>query len=263
MKDSALSPAEIEQFVEDGYVVLRAGFPAGVAAAIRERIWHRMGLSPVDPQDWPAKVVYIKETYDGLPFAQAYTDRVVGAFDQLLGPGRWIQDGWLGYWPILFPGFAGPPWTPPEFGWHVDGGHFRRHLWSPDRALLTLFLLSDIDPGDGGTTVSVGSQRLVAQVLADAEPDGLTHAELLARANAHPRTEVREVTGSAGDVVLLHPLLLHAQSENTGTRVRFLTNPYLASRDPLDATGERASPVERAMRPHVAVPVAGRSGGHG
>ncbi len=249
MNDSvALSPAEIERFVEDGYVVLREGFPAAVADAIRDRIWQRMGLSPDDPDGWPAKVVFIKEVYAGAPFAQAYTPRVVGSFDQLVGCGRWIQDGWLGYWPVLFPGFAAPPWTAPEFGWHVDGGHFRRHPWSPERALLTLFLLSDIGPGDGGTAVSVGSHRMVAGLLAEAEPAGLTHGDLLARANSEPRAEVREVTGAAGDVVLLHPLLLHAQSENTGGRVRFIANPYLSAREPLAATGERASPVERAMR---------------
>lgn len=251
MSPRELSAADVESFVEEGYVVLRGGFPDAVATRIRDRIWERMALSPDEPAGWPARVVYIKETFFGAPFSDAYTPRVTGAFDELLGPGRWIQDRWLGFWPILFPGFASGPWTAPTSGWHVDGGHFRRHPWSPDRALLTLFLCSDVEPGDGGTAVSVGSHHLVARVLADAEPDGLAHKQLLARANSHPRTEVREVTGQAGDVVLLHPFLLHAQSVNTGAAVRFMANPFVAARDRLDVhAGD--SPVERAIRRGVA-----------
>jgi len=247
MAEQALSEADIEAFVEDGYTVLRGGFPESVATKVRERLWARMELSPDAPESWPARVVYIKETYGGGPFVNAYTDLVTGAFDQLLGHGRWIRDPWMGFWPILFPGFAEGPWTPPTSGWHVDGAHFRRHCWSPDRALLTLFLFSDVGPGDGGTAVSVGSHHLVARVLAEAEPDGLAHKELLRRANGHARTEVREVTGQAGDVVLLHPFLLHAQSVNTGDVVRFMANPFVAARDRLDLRGG-ATPVERAIR---------------
>jgi hypothetical protein len=38
--------SEIEQFVEEGYVALREAFPREVAAAIRERLWEKLGLDP-------------------------------------------------------------------------------------------------------------------------------------------------------------------------------------------------------------------------
>lgn len=56
-----------------------------------------------------------------------------------------------------------------------------------------------------------------------------------------------EVTGKAGDVLLLHPFVLHSASSNWRRTVRVLANPMLSVRDELAfAPGSEArSPLER------------------
>lgn len=117
--------------------------------------------------------------------------------------------------------------------------------------MLPIFLLSDIAPGGGGTAVSVGSHKITARILRDAEPDGLHVNELAKRVlAADPRDRVVELTGKAGDVALHHPFMLHARSPNTGDSVRFICNPCITLKEKMtvdpSAPGDR-SPVERAI----------------
>lgn len=55
-----------------------------------------------------------------------------------------------------------------------------------------------------------------------------------------------ELTAQAGDVVMLHPMVLHARSKNLGARVRFITNPCITLYEPMQLTPAR-SPVECAI----------------
>lgn len=59
-----------------------------------------------------------------------------------------------------------------------------------------------------------------------------------------------ELTGQTGDLTLLHPLTLHASSPNPTGRPRFMTNPPVALKAPLDFNRENPSDfslVERAI----------------
>ena len=92
---------------------------------------------------------------------------------------------------------------------------------------------------------SFGSTRL--------EPhgeEGLTLGELASSEfseSAH-RPEVT-ATGPAGTVYLCHPFLVHAaQPLLIGSGPRFLGQPALLPREPLDPWRDDASPVERAIR---------------
>jgi hypothetical protein len=241
-----LTPAEIESFVELGHVLLRGAFPRAVADAARAKVWERLAEDPSDPSTWTRRFVHVQENLDGPPFSTTWTDRVHAAFDQLLGDGRWKRRTKQGWWPVVFPGFDEGPWRAPEAGWHVDGQQFHHHLDSPDQALLPIFLFSDIGPGDGGTGIAEGSHVDTARVLADAEPLGLSAAELADRVAALPRRPVVETNGEAGDVALLHPFILHASTPNTGTSVRFITNPCIEAHEPF-RLDDPASPVERAI----------------
>lgn len=238
--------AEVEQFIEDGYVLLREAFPREVAAEIRKRLWAELGLSPDDPTQWTKNVLHIKKVFSESPFCDAYTDRVFGAFDELLGAGRHVPRTSLGWWPVSFPGFERPPWRPPTNGWHVDGIQFHHRIISPDQGLLPIFVCSDIGPGDGGTCFRVGSHKVTAKILAAAEPDGLEVHELCKRVNAAATGEVIETNGRAGDVMLLHPFMSHARSPNTGQSVRFICNPNVSFKEPMNLE-QPASPVEQAI----------------
>ncbi len=246
-----LTPAEIDQFVEDGYVVLRDAFPSSVAAEVRSVLWKELGLSPDDRAGWTKNLVSLQKVFQGPPFTGAFTARLAGALDDLMGAGRYHPPTGLGWWPVAFPGFEPPPWKPPTTGWHVDGIQFHHHVDSADQGMLPIFLLSDINPGGGGTAVSVGSHKIAARILRDSEPDGLHVNELAKRMMAaDARDRVVELTGRAGDVALHHPFMLHARSANTGDQVRFICNPCITLKDKMtvvpNAPGDR-SPVERAI----------------
>ena len=53
------------------------------------------------------------------------------------------------------------------------------------------------------------------------------------------RVQVVELTATAGDVILIHPLVLHARPTNAGTQPRFLLNKDLFLKTPaaLQTTG--------------------------
>lgn len=63
-------------------------------------------------------------------------------------------------------------------------------------------------------------------------------------------TSFVETTGRLGDVVLMHPYMLHAVSQNHRGTARFITNPPIALKEPMrfdrPAPAEQ-SPVERAV----------------
>jgi hypothetical protein len=245
-----LSEADVEHFITRGYVVLRDAFPAHVAAGVREALWRRLKLSPNEPTAWQKAVIHLQEDFSDPPFSQAFTERLYGAYDDVVGEGRYRRHTALGWWPIAFPGFEAPPWQAPVGGWHVDGIQFHHHIDSRDQGLLPIFLFSDIGPGDGGTAVDAGSHLRTARILAAAEPDGLAVGELCKRMNEIPPVSPVEMTGRAGDVVLLHPFMLHARSPNTGRSVRFICNPCVTLHEKMNlkrSNGADYSPVERAI----------------
>ncbi|HYG75715.1 MAG TPA: phytanoyl-CoA dioxygenase family protein [Planctomycetota bacterium] len=252
VNSSVLSRSQIEEFIERGFTIVRDAFSRKTAEQVRARIWEEIHLSPDDPSGWTKATVHLKKNLEGAPFSDVFTPRVYGAFDDVMGPERWKRTTHLGWWPVAFPGFDSPPWTVPTEGWHIDGSFFHHHLTSPEQGLLPIFLFSDIGPGDGGTALSEGSHEITARILADAEPIGHSMDELSARVLAHPRSRasVIEATGNAGDVVLIHPFLLHARSPNTGNKVRFICNPAFALKQPLNLDrldDAQYSPVERAI----------------
>lgn len=72
------------------------------------------------------------------------------AYDQLAGPARWLAPQGLGSFPIRFLS----PIAPGDDGWHVDMSfgdspdfmEWRVNVKSSGRALLMLFLFSDVGP---------------------------------------------------------------------------------------------------------------------
>lgn len=246
-----LTANQIEQFIEEGYTVLRQAFSRDVAAQIRGLVWEKIGLREDQPADWTKPLIHLQDVVRGPLVEQAFTTRLHGALDDVMGEGRWNAVSHLGWWPVAFPGYESPPWQPPQKGWHVDGIQFHHRLNSPDQGLLPIFMFSDISPGDGGTALSLGSHKICARVLAGAEPDGLDVGTLTRAVANAPREQVVEFTGEAGDVALIHPFVLHARSSNTGSKVRFICNPCYTLKEPMrfDRTPESEhSPVEQAIR---------------
>ena len=243
------------RFIEDGFVRLPGAFPPEVAAAAREILWRDVGASPDDPATWTRPVVRLG-MYGQPPFVEAAnTPALHAAFDALVGPGRWLRRDSLGTFPVRFPS----PEDPGDAGWHVDVSFgyeapdffdWRANVRSRGRALLLLFLFSDVGDDDAPTRIRVGSHLEIARTLAPAGDAGLSLRQLAVNGFAET-ARCREVlaTGEAGTVYLCHPFLVHAAQPHHGSRPRFLAQPPLlpASPDGLDIEHGPA-PVERAIR---------------
>jgi hypothetical protein len=128
---------------------------------------------------------------------------------------------------------------------------WRANVASRGRALLMLFLFSDVGADDAPTRIRVGSHADVARQLAPAGEAGLTLRELAAGhfAGSAYRPEIAAV-GEAGTVYLCHPFLVHAAQRHRGTAPRFMAQPPLIPREPLalHRADGRYSPVEQAIR---------------
>lgn len=264
MSLKVLTPAQVEQFVELGYTLLSEAFPREVAIAIRRAVLEKINAREDDPATWTMRRNHIADSYSGEPFMSACTARYNASLDDLMGESRWVPIRNLGWWPVLFPGYDSPPWRPLDDEWHIDGGFFHHHLDSPEQGMLPIFIFSDIGPGDGGTAIAVGSHKVCARVLRDAQPAGLPQAELSKRVKeecfrgqpSQASGRVVEAQGRAGDILLLHPFMLHTVSINTGKAVRVICNPHVNFTERMNVTGNPTSakdasrpisPVERAI----------------
>jgi hypothetical protein len=245
-----LTRADIDRFITDGFVRLDGAVDAAVAAACREQLWDATGYDADDPSTWADTLVRL----DGLstpPFrAAANSPMLLAAFDQLVGPGRWVPRTGLGTFPLRFPGTG----EAKEAGWHVEAsyagadGEWRVNLRSRGRALLMLFLFSDVGDRDAPTLIRVGSHHDVGPVLAPFGDDGLEWATLCERVVAASASRpVTSAVGSLGDVYLCHPFLVHSAQPHQGTMPRFMAQPPLEPTGLLDLNRATPFPVEQAV----------------
>lgn len=256
----ALDDAQIRHFIDNGFVRIDEAFPKELAREARDILWEDLrkdaGCDPDDARTWTKPVIRLWD-YAQAPFRQAANTRMLHkAFDQLVGAGRWQKRGSLGTFPVRFPS----PDEPSDTGWHIDVSFgfdqpdfmaWRANVVSKGRALLMLFLFSDVGENDAPTRLRLGSHIDVARLLAPAGDDGMTLRELVAHdfGSTQPREE-QLATGEAGTVYLCHPFLVHAAQPHRGTEPRFMAQPALLPAESLrlDRAEDDTSPVEAAIR---------------
>lgn len=246
----ALAPEQVDQFIRDGFVRLDTAFPPELGRQCRDELWAATGCDPDDPGTWTRPVIRLGD-FSTPPFRQAATSPALHeAFDQLVGAGRWLPRAGLGTVPVRFPSDE----TPGDDGWHVEAsyvgkaGEYRLNLRSRERALLLLFLFSDVGPDDAPTRIRVGSHLDVAPLLAAAGDDGREWMDLCRDAvPASAHRPVALATGSTGDVYLCHPFLVHAAQPHRGRVPRFMAQPPLYSRVPFDLRKDPLPPVAQAV----------------
>ncbi|NOK13223.1 phytanoyl-CoA dioxygenase family protein [Corallococcus exercitus] len=248
--------ARAEQFMRDGFIRIDHAFPREVADEARALLWKDTGCDPDKPSTWTRPVIRLG-MYTQKPFVDAANTPVLHeAFDALVGAGRWLPCRAMGTFPVRFPS----PHDPGDAGWHIDVGFdfdkpdfmdWRANVASKGRALLMLFLFSDVGEDDAPTRIRVGSHQDIARLLGPAGEAGLTLRQLAANGfseSAHRREVL--ATGEAGTVYLCHPFLVHSAQAHRGTRPRFMAQPPLLPREPLSLARlpEDTSPVEEAIR---------------
>ena len=247
-----LTGEQVEHFLERGFVTVRGAFDPADAQQWLDNAWLRFGYDRHDPASWAEKRIHLssRSQVDARTFAPAAWGAamdLVGGESRVTPPWQW-GDGFianLGVGDDL-------PWQPPSpavAGWHKDGDFFRHFLDSAEQALLTFVLWTDMLHQGGGTFVAADSVPVVARLLAE-HPEGVLQEDFAYAALIAQCHDFVEMTGEAGDVVLLHPYTLHATSQNVLGVGRIITNPPLALRQPMNFSRPHAddfSLVEQAV----------------
>jgi len=237
-----LSSAQRVEFDCRGLLRLPAAIPVAEVAAMRQRLWEHLldahAIEPGRPETW---TVHLPAQFQKLTATGAFDAMAAGplcaAIDHLLGPGRWKRPPHWGRPLVTFPR-PGLAWDVPTDGWHLDT---RDNL--DELTMLVVFAhLAPVRPRGGGTLVMTGSHRLttapgpradvparsaeVKAYLRTVHPwlrdlwkaggeAGRIHRYLVEGAvvgGVHVRIE--ELTGEPGDVVIMHPRLLHTMAPN-------------------------------------------------
>ncbi|KAI0036550.1 hypothetical protein K488DRAFT_40886 [Vararia minispora EC-137] len=241
--------------MRDGYVVIKGAFPREKAEAFAAQMWVRLGMDPVDKTTWTQERVHMP-ALNREPVS-TFAPKAWGAMLDLLGGEERVEEK-SGTWGDSFIVNLGTdalegqePMHPRDLdNWHVDGDFFVHFLDSPEQALLVIPLFSDIRSRAGATYIAPDGIDLVARYLAQ-HPEGVLptgrsftpSTSTYERPADHPHhfshlAAVRpldrfvELTGDVGDVVLLHPLMLHTASKNHLRVPRVITNPPVALRAP-------------------------------
>lgn len=179
-------------------------------------------------------------------FEQVGNASVCGAIDDLLGRGNWQRPERWGSLLVTFPESTNR-WEVPCSNWHLDFPASRSRSGPAGVRIFTC--LANLPAGGGGTVFVAGSHKLIQTVAREGEH--LRSAEARMRLiRAYPwvkalcsrddkadrvrrfmsegttvdGVEVRvvEMIGEAGDVVLAHPMILHAPAMNCSSMPRFV-----------------------------------------
>jgi ectoine hydroxylase-related dioxygenase (phytanoyl-CoA dioxygenase family) len=239
-----LTDAQRRHFDEWGYCLVESAFDrvdaAEMAAAVLQYLDRELGVRRDDPTTWRdlrggAHFTRLVQTGVFMPVATA---RLHQAIDGLLGPAAWTDRRGWGTPLVTLPGPPLSVWDVPSAGWHTDFP-----CWPAASALRMFAYLNDVRPQGAGTLVVAGSHGVAAwaerhpqcsrnssefkkslrrsnawfaDLLGQHLPWGTRKASFMNQPGEAFGVPVRvaELSANAGDVVLWHPSLLHAEAPN-------------------------------------------------
>lgn len=252
MEYKTLTEQQIQHFLDYGFVHLTDCFDTDFAEKSTSTAFDRLGYSEDDSETWEKEIVHLPANDTIL--VKDFSPKVYGAMCDLLGgedrikqPVEW-GDGYI----INFRLGADREWVAPSpdaTGWHKDGDFFWHFLDSPEQGLLLIVVWRDIEPQGGGTFMACDSIKPIAEYLNN-NRGGLHPFEGGFGKFIHECKDFRELTGKAGDVLIMHPYMLHASSQNHSGKARFITNPPVGLKDPMNFNRdnvEEYSPTELAV----------------
>jgi hypothetical protein len=238
-------------FAVHGWMRVRAAFTADEAAAMRAVVWRALGAAGIDehaPSTWTTeRPAHLQQTKSDPAFRAVGSGRLIEAIDVLLNGQAYEKPSHWGSPFLAFP--SRQPWSVPSSGWHADARYLS--ALSPPDGIRIHALFGDVAPRAGGSLIVSGSHRLLHQYFkdrpqahgargadyrrlllghpylrdlhAEGDPEARV-ARFMERVEEHDGIplQVIENAGAAGDVMLLHPLLLHVATSNNGDAPRFL-----------------------------------------
>ena len=246
-KGRSLTQAQRDAFLATGVTHVPGVLPSASVEAMAGRIWteleRRDGIFRGRPETWTKeRPSQFGELRKSGAFAAMTGPELRSLLDDFFQPSGWREPRHWGQALVTFP-TGRKDWSVPGAAWHLDILPGQR--LEPWPAYVRVFaILAPLEPGGGGTLYVAGSYRLTLEARgrmprggarSAAVREALTRespwlAELCSAAAADAERTARlmevgaelrgaalrvaEMTGEAGDVVLMHPATLHAPSPN-------------------------------------------------
>ena len=248
-----LSPEDIEHWMTYGWVKIPSCFTREQAAEWSKDLWKRLGYDPNDKSTWFLEKINMPIINWDLDVSE-FAPKAWGAICELAGGEDRISDmcrNWADAFIINFgkEKLKGRVVPPRELdNWHVDGDCWTHYLDSPEQALLVIPCVTDVLENGGATYICPDGIDVVAKHLYS-NPEGVT-PYMLPRGSPQPphqfnwfceqiRDETKcklfqQMTGNCGDVVLMHPFMMHSASRNALHIPRIITNPFVRVKEPFN-----------------------------
>lgn len=255
----ALTPAQREVFDRAGVLRLPAFFPVADIEVMADRLWadlgRRFGIVRDRPETWtkvrPGQFQALERSG---AFDRLESPTMMDLADALLGAGAWERPGRWGQPLVTFPSAT---CDLPRAMWHLDYPVVDDKVVGLS-ALKAFTFLEPVLPRGGGTLYVSGSHHLAmeaarvvglpapsAKIRERLRADHAWFAQLwaaqgdkvggLVGAETHVRDlrlRVEEMTGDPGDLVIMHPALLHGLSHNALDRPRMMLAQGLVRAEP-------------------------------
>jgi len=257
-----LNDSHIQSFLDKGYLVVPDCLDPSISNRWIEEAYGRLGYDKQDPKTWAKDIVWMDHknkmpVHQLAPKAWDAILDVVGGEERLETQVMRLRESghfttinsfeWSDSFIVNFRRGADKPWQGPSAnvtGWHKDGSYFRHFLDSREQALLTVVLWSDMRHQGGGTFIAPDSVRVVGRFLYE-HPEGVDPHDFKFQEMIKQCGQFEELTGKAGDFVILHPFMLHASSQNILGIPRFMSNPPIVLKEPMNLN--RPNPADFSL----------------
>jgi len=249
-----LSTEQRAHFLEHGWVRIPQGVPKENIDKFTENVWVRLGYDPEDKSTWDKEKIHMPR-HQEIPTSE-FMPKAWGAMCELLGgEDRIDKTLFESCGDSLIVNLGSEEWVdktinPKDLGnWHIDGDWFTHYLDSGEQGLTVIVLFNDIISRAGPTFVSPDGTTKVCKWLYE-HPEGMESSQRdpdgsLSICNIQECEKFVELTGSVGDVILCHALMPHSASKNHLRIPRFITNPPVTLKEPLNFN--RADPADYSL----------------
>ncbi|KFA50005.1 hypothetical protein S40293_05975 [Stachybotrys chartarum IBT 40293] len=259
-----INAEQVASFMKYGFLRLPGAIPVENCDRFTANVWTRLGMDPNDKSTWHTERNHMSKlnvvpAAEIAPVAWQAICELCGGEDRIAKGGEMWTDGFIVN--LGSPESEGKAVPPKDLKpWHVDGDFFVHFLDSPEQALLVIPCWSDVKENSGATWICDQGPAIIGKHLYD-HPEGLNplmnSREVLREPYDEnnnyfsrviqdvPDSSFHEMTGKKGDVILMHPLMLHSASKNGLRGARIITNPPVSLAAPFQFN--RKNPAEYSL----------------